>query len=132
MLLLALSLIITLIHAYLDAVKIENGDYIHHSTRATIWGAVCASVSIIIALCFGYDLNYVLGAIIASVIVRTAFYDIFLNTIRGKYFLYISEFTGSKIDLFYQRVGINQNYIRGFALIISVFILAYCVKNDIF
>lgn len=132
MLLLALSFIITLFHALLDAIKIEKGEYIHHSTRAAIWGAICASVSIVIALCFGYDLKYVLGAIIASVIVRTAFYDIILNTLRGKYFLYISEFTGSKIDLFYQRVGINQNYIRGIALFLCITILAYCIKNNIY
>ena len=79
MLLLALSFIITLFHALLDAIKIEKGEYIDHSTRAAIWGVACASESMIIALCFGYDLNYVLGAIIASVIVRTAFYDIFLK-----------------------------------------------------
>ena len=132
MLQLTLSLIITFIHAMLDAKKIKKGEYINHSMRAAIWGAVCSAMSFVLMLVFGYDLKYLILAVIASVIIRTAFYDLMLNTLRGKNFLYISEFTGSKIDLLYQRLGINQNYVRGVALSWSMTILAYCIKNGIY
>lgn len=132
MLQLTFSLIITFIHAMLDANKIKKREYINHSTRAAIWGAVCSAMSFALMLVFGYDLKYLIEAVMSSIVIRTAFYDVILNTIRGKYFLYISEFTGSKIDLLYQRLGINQNFIRGFATIVSFFLLAYCVKNRIF
>lgn len=129
---LTFSFLITFIHASMDAKKIRRGEYIDHTKRALIWGAVCSIPIPFIMFWLEYDYTYFFKAIGYMLCTRTAFYDIILNVRRGLHFTYTSKTTGSKIDLFYHNIGINQNFIRGNFLVLFAYLLFRCTTKGLY
>jgi len=112
--------IITILHAYLDSRKIKRNEYIDHFWRSVVWFFICLIPMIYVDLTQQKDSSYPFIYLIQMFIIRIGIYDFSLNIFRGLSPFYISKTTGSKIDLFYQRIGINQNVIRIIFLIITI------------
>lgn len=129
---LTFSLLITIIHALMDASKIGRGEYIDHTKRALIWGAVCSIPIPIIMFCFEYKWTYFFEAIAYMLCTRVAFYDIVLNVRRGLDYTYTSKLTGSKIDLFYQKHNINQHAIRQIFFVIFFCLFVRCIFKELY
>jgi len=129
---LTFSLLITIIHAIMDASKIGRGEYIDHTKRALIWGAVCSIPIPIIIFFFEYKWTYFFEAIVYMLCTRAAFYDIILNVRRGLDYTYTSKLTGSKIDLFYQKYKINQHTVRQIFLFVFLCLFVRCIFKELY
>jgi hypothetical protein len=122
-------LLFTLIHAFLDSRRIKNNLYIDHFLRGAIWFFSCF---IFYPFLSDGSLTYLTFFVLALLSIRKGFYDFALNKFRGLSFWYTSTTTTSQIDLFQQKIKINQNVVSLVALIGSLLLLTIAIIQEIY
>ena len=95
-------LILTLIHALIDAIRIRRGGRIYHGWEALAFAALCAPLLI------WYPWYWI---VLFAVATRAAFFDIALNLFRGKNWLYNGA-GGSLIDRIENKLDVSMLWLR--------------------
>ena len=125
-------IIITVIHAYWDSIKIKKHEYIDHFWRSIVWFFVSLIPMIIIEANTSPEWYYPFTSVIVMLTIRVGFYDFFLNKFRGLSLLYTSTKSGSWWDNFYIKYGINQNAVRVSFFIFSLIHLTLLIIYKIY
>jgi hypothetical protein len=128
----ATTLLITVLHALLDAIKIKRHEYIDHFWRSIVWFFVSLIPMIIIEANTSPGWYYPFTSVIVMLTIRVGFYDFFLNKFRGLSLWYTSTKSGSWWDNFYIKYGINQNAVRVSFFIFSLIHLTLLIIYKIY
>lgn len=132
MLYIPLIVLITILHAYLDAQKIKKHEYIDHSWRSTIYFFSCLLCTILIEYTSTIPNWYPFACLGLIVTTRVSIFDYALNIFRNKPLSYTSLTTSSTIDQFYNKYKININIIRITSWIITIISYIYLYSNNIY
>jgi len=125
------NLLVTIIHAYLDAEKIKKHEYIDHFWRSVVYFFVCFSAVVSIDLLSEQFDLYPFVGLLMIVYVRFVVFDLMLNHFRNFPLNYTSIKTGSTIDKFFMKNNFNPFILKviGLILLLAMYVISFFIKH---